>query len=75
MIRPTSLHTCLPQVARHRFAREGRTQVLRLLWLNHEGVRVGVESKRAWLSGGLAQPAAWAALASGTGHPPALCST
>ena len=39
---PTYLLTYLPahlllEVARHRFAREGRTQVLKLLWLNHEG--------------------------------------
>ena len=39
---PTDLLTYLPahlllEVARHRFAREGRTQVLKLLWLNHEG--------------------------------------
>ena len=39
---PTYLLTYSPahlllEVARHRFAREGRTQVLKLLWLNHEG--------------------------------------
>ncbi len=36
------LLTCSPllEVARHRFAREGRTRVLKLLWLNDEGVTV-----------------------------------
>ena len=36
----------LLEVARHRFAREGRTQVLKLLWLNHEGVTVAIDSQR-----------------------------
>ena len=36
----------LLEVARHRFAREGRTQVFKLLWLNHEGVTVAIDSQR-----------------------------
>jgi len=33
-------------VARHRFAREGHTHVLKLLWLNNEGVTVAIDSQR-----------------------------
>jgi hypothetical protein len=36
----------LLEVARHRFAREGQTQVLKLLWLNDEGVTVAIDSQR-----------------------------
>ena len=33
-------------MARHRFAREGHTHVLKLLWLNNEGVTVAIDSQR-----------------------------